>query len=176
MMNDNPASGVWPPPPADGTMFLETLPLDALENFPSQSVLLLLILNVVTLGIYGVFWLYRMAIRLNSILRERRIAPGFAAAALVIAVTSAALDVADNVVSLSFVHEATDVSDLLFLILTLMLTFQIRYGLNRLLETRHRDAYWFSGGWTLFFGVYYLQYKINQDLQRWHRERAELLA
>ncbi len=154
MNDDNAAPGVWPPPPTDGTMFLETLPLDVLENFPSQSVLLLLVLNVVTLGLYGMVWLFRQAGRLHRLLPGPQALPALAGAGLAFVAGSVILDVAAPFTHSAALDRLSTALDWPAVLVLLFFTFYVRNRLNRLLDTRTKDPYWFSAGWTFLFGVY----------------------
>ena len=64
----NRVSEVWPPPPTNTPQQTDqNSPLSTLEHFQIQSVWLILLLTLLTFGIYAVFWLRKQSILISSI-------------------------------------------------------------------------------------------------------------
>ena len=154
---------VWPPPPTNMPVEEDMSGEQAILDFPRQSVLLLFVFIMVTLGIYQNVWMVRQAQRLNLRLPATRRAPiGF----LVFALVLICLDVVLLFVTgMTASHSGTFVGNVLgdvAGICNLVGIFQIRNRLNILLNFRHGELRWFSTVWTFLFGPLYVQYKINR--------------
>lgn len=57
------------------------------------------------------------------------------------------------------------ISKLIFkidLILTIIWIFKVRNRMNILLEIEKKTPYWYHAFWTLLFGLFYLQCKVNK--------------
>ena len=155
-------AAVWPPPPTNAP---PTGPAtyDAILDFPQQSVLLLLLLTVVTLGIYSYAWLLQQGRRLNARLPGVQAAPlPFLVGVLVFAVVSALLDVLTLFSNDATLTNVSNVLDRVMWVLGLIAVFQVRNRLNLLLGSVRDGSHWFSAVWTFLFGQIYLQYKINR--------------
>ena len=50
-------------------------------------------------------------------------------------------------------------------IITIFMAFVIRGGLHALVRVRKGHPTWFYGLWTFVFGIFYLQWKINRNLE-----------
>ncbi len=171
-----PVPSVWPPPPTSfEAPTAQASPLAALAGFRVQSVWLVLLLTLITLGIYAVFWLRRQSALVNSLRPDLNLSVAYANVVLVVAFLGAGLDVASWINDASSLDNAASLGDRLFGIMALVLSLQVRGGFNRLLGLEKTSPYWFGAVWTWLFGVVYLQYKINQDVRRWQNEpRAAL--
>ena len=164
--NCQPAPAVWPPPPTNFPFpEAETSPFAVLESFRVQSVWLVLFLTLITLGIYGVFWLRRQNRTLSMVRPDLKVVLLYGNIVLGAAFLSAGLDIASLISSAHGLDTASSSLDRIFGIMALVLTFQARNGFNLLLRAQKGDDRWFSGLWTWLFGVAYLQYKLNKNIQ-----------
>ena len=164
----NAASEVWPPPPTNSVQAKEeTSPLAALAHFRVQSIWLILLLTVITAGIYAVFWLRRQSLLINSLRPDLKLSIVYANIVLAFAFVSAGLDIISVVITSPTFDTWASISDRIYGLLLLVLSFQVRGGLNGLLQVSKSDPYSFGGVYTWLFSVMYLQYKLNQNIRRW---------
>ena len=158
-----PASEVWPPPPVNSPAAVES-PLAAMGNFQVQSPWLVLLLSVVTLGVYTVFWLRKNIVILNRLRPDLKVSPGTATFALVFSVFSLILDVASWVSRSQSIDSFSNILDRLYGLLVLILSFQMRNAFNTMLQAQKGGPLWFSGLWTWLLSAIYLQHQINKDI------------
>ena len=171
-----PTSEVWPPPPTNAPSPMEASPLEALANFQVQNVWLILLLSVVTLGIYPVYWLKRQMTTLNTLRPDLKLTAAVPNIVLVFAFLSFGLDVASWVSHSQSIDSAASGLDRIYGLMALFLSFQVRNGFNTLLQAQKGGPYWFSGLGTWLLGVVYLQHKINKDIERWQNESQATFA
>lgn len=161
-----PAPAIWPPPLTNfSSSESETSPFAALDSFRVQSVWLVLFLTLITLGIYAVLWLRRQNKTLSMVRPDLKVTLLYGNIVLAVAFLSAGLDIASWINSAQSLDTASSGLDRIFSIMTLILSFQVRNGFNILLRAQKGDARWFSGVYTWFFSVAYLQYKLNKNIQ-----------
>ena len=164
----SPGPTSWPPPPSNQAYPpAQESPLAALEGFSSQNVWLVLLLTVVTFGIYAGFWLYRQNEFLGRIRPDLKVPPALGLVVLALLVVSALLDIVVMIHAPASLESASNGLDRITEILLLVFTFTVRGGLNKVLGVFKTDPAWFSGLWTFLFGVIYLQYKINRTRTLW---------
>jgi len=133
------------------------------HSFRRQSVWALIGLTVITLGFYALLWLFRQTLVSNRLLPEDRISNGF-----VISFVSISVLITLTIITvLIFADDRASarelskfLSDINF-ILILVWTFRIRNRINKLLDVSDFNPYRLNVIWTVLFGIFYLQYKIN---------------
>ena len=166
----SPGLGVWPPPPSGMT----SPPLNGggsgdIRDFPKQNEWLLLLLLIVTLGIYTPFWMSRTAKIINRIIPERTIP----LAMVWILLGVLALNILINP-GVGLANTLSPASRQVFNIASFafalsiriyywLVIFRFRAVLNAVLErTAQRKL---SGIGTFFFGILYLQIRLNMRIK-----------
>ncbi len=135
----------------------------SIPGLRSRSILLMILLCVVTLGLYINYWTHQHAKIINSRLGRERISMFTVILFWMISLTSLGLIVPYYMVEEgSPVETVSDLSDLVDRIFTLVMAFVIRGGLNDLLLRLGNKRDYFGGLWTFLFGIFYLQWKINR--------------
>lgn len=127
-----------------------------------RSVILLIVLSVITLGLYINYWTHQQAKVINASFGRERISMITVILFWFVSLASIGLIIPYWMVEEgSPVEAVSDMSDLADRIFTLVMAFVIRGGLQDLL-VRLGDRARFGGLWTFLFGIYYLQWKINR--------------
>ncbi|MCG8685545.1 MAG: DUF4234 domain-containing protein [Desulfobacterales bacterium] len=129
-----------------------------------QSTGKLLLLTIVTLGIYSAHYIERQTVIINKYINDgNHIAKGLVSTILLLAYGSVLFIVP------SFFFEEThiinvvgDVLEFVWSILVIVWSFKARNRMNHLLSTVKGEKAWFHGFWTFFFQYLYVNYKINQ--------------
>jgi len=164
--NIRPEPAVWPPPPTSfAPPEADASPLAALREFRVMNVWLVLLLTLITLGIYSVFWLRRQNATINMLRPDLKATPLFGNIVLGVAFISTGLDIASMIGSSSSIEGASNILDRIFGLMVLVLSFQVRSGFNLLMRAQKGDAHWVSGLFTWLFRVVYLQYKLNKNIR-----------
>ncbi|MCU7808823.1 MAG: DUF4234 domain-containing protein, partial [Candidatus Thiodiazotropha sp. (ex Semelilucina semeliformis)] len=136
-----------------------------LDNFPRFSAWWVFLLTVVTFGIYSVYWLYTRSRIINEV--HHRIIPEFLIWGTIISYTvNTALSFIPDEMITRLIGITLLFSTIAYLIFFLWWLFGIR---NRLQEmAKENDFPEFSLGpvMTFFFQSIYLQYKINEQLDK----------
>ena len=120
-----------------------------------RSVLLMILFLVLTLGFYIPFWFVSRSEALNRL--NPRYQVSLSLCILMFAAIAAGILVSENIVI---------TTDLAFVITYVVLAFRVKDILNStLLKQREEQAAHqeeISGALTFFFGIFYLQHRINQ--------------
>ena len=146
-------------PPAEPVVAFRDTPLDDGPNdFESERrpVVLAIVLTVVTLGFYPAIWLLKRRAFLDRQDADKELGTGLPMFILVSTVMGLGLAFAGG--------EATKIRPLFSLaggVATLIANFRV-LGILRSVSSRTGRFLEFSTVGTFFFGIYYLQYKINQ--------------
>ena len=169
-MDQNPniftPPAVWPPPPTNSlSSEAEASPLAALDSFRVQNIWLVLFLTIITFGIYAVFWLRRQNAILAQVRPDLNVTLLYGNIVLVFVILSAGLDIASLIGLPDSLDTDSNILDRIVGIMVLVLAFQVRNGLNLLIQAQKSDTLWFSGVYTWLFNVVYLQYKLNKNIQ-----------
>ncbi|MCU7845654.1 MAG: DUF4234 domain-containing protein [Candidatus Thiodiazotropha sp. (ex Monitilora ramsayi)] len=135
-----------------------------LNNFSRFSAWWVLLLSVVTLGIYNVYWLYTRSRIINQI-HHRKIPEFLIWAALIFYVLNTGLSFLPDemVASLIIVVLLSAVGSIFFFVWWL---FGVRNRLQELAEENGSPENRIGPILTFFFQVIYLQYKINEQIDR----------
>jgi hypothetical protein len=163
-MADQFAINPYAPPKANLDAWVTPATVQA---FPRFSAWWVLVLGVVTAGIYPFYWLYTRTEILNRMLPSKAIPMGLVVSALMLFVAN----VAASLVSLVYpddlgVGALSSVINAVSTIVTLVWVFKFRNRLNERFVSQRGDRYWISGVLTFLFAVLYLQYKLNQLIDR----------
>jgi hypothetical protein len=166
----NPAPQVWPPPPTNATVTFEASPLSGTESFRVQNYWLVLLLTLVTLGIYAVFWLKRQIAVIDSRRPDLKVGQTYANVVLTAVFLNLGLAIASGFSDSQMLEGISRILSRVVGIMVLALLFQVKNGMNMMLRLQRGSPYWFAGVYTWLFGVAYQQYKINQNARRWQNE------
>lgn len=139
--------------------------VDAVKQFPRFTAWAVFGLSVITLGLYGYYWLYSRTNTLNDLsANENKIASWLPITTIAVAVVywiMSLLPIFDPQMAGSLGIVSLVVS-LTYIVLYLMWIFTFRSRLNLLSGANKGEAFWLGGIMTFFFNVIYFQYKINQ--------------
>lgn len=121
-------------------------------------------LAIITLGIYGYYWMYSRTKILNTLIPENKVATwvvpaiiGLGAINLLISLlpfVSPELALSLSLISLPL--------SLIGFVLVVMWAFKFRNRLNIISGSSKGNVFWLGPILTFFFQLYYFQYKINQ--------------
>jgi hypothetical protein len=140
------------------------------ERFPSVSLLSMLALSLLTLGIYGWWWLYSRSLILNGLLPPKEmISKNFISLILAgFGITLIAAFISATQTDNTDLKQATDVLSLVLNVLVIVWVFRFRRGLLFLLGEKlgesapnTRNVFHVNVVWTFLLSVFYLQKKIN---------------
>ena len=136
------------------------------KMFEEKSILLMLALSLITFGIYIPYWFLQQRDTLNRLSSSEKLGSGAATFVFVIFCVSVIYwpvqIFSSNATIISALDDIDDLIDLVGSITILYLAFKVR-GILDDHYTEHLDMdVSFSGGWTFFFTIFYLQYKINR--------------
>jgi len=122
-------------------------------------------LAIITLGIYGYYWMFSRTKVLNSIIPENKIASWIVPAVLIVGLINIVLSILPIAVPIMAGDFLAIISLPLSLIgmgLALVWAFKFRNRLNIISGSTKGNVFWLGPILTFFFNLYYLQYKINQ--------------
>jgi hypothetical protein len=134
-----------------------------ITQFKRQNVWVLIGLTIITATTYWPFWLRRQSRLLNQSLPQQAIPPWFFPVLLALtilnigwAIPEVLTDDAPWAIAMGKLWSRAD------LIFALVWIFKVRNRLHVVLESSKSGKTWFGGVWTFLFGIFYLQFKINQ--------------
>ena len=166
----DPLTNPYAPPAAEPRPSAEQDPsLSSYEN-ERRSVLLLILLSIVTLGVYPIVWYLRRAPFLDSLDADRKVGalPWFALTSLVVLFGVAVAQAPQGVVR---------IAQLVSGITNLVLAFRVAHILRSDFARTGRIV-GISGAGVFFFGCLYLQHVMNEaaGIPARSRRKAELAA
>lgn len=138
------------------------------HGLKTRPVILLIVLTFITYGYYAIYWLYQASRELSADLPRRDTR---AISLLFVSIMLGAIDLALFVA----VFVAPDSNDLAglermvsfaFAVVQIAWSFNVRALLQSLVARRGVGPYPISASATFFFGLFYLQYKINRLPER----------
>ncbi len=145
--------------------------LDKIKQFPRFSTWAVIGLTMITLGLYGYYWLFSRTKILNSLLPNKPIASSLIIITLIILLLNLVLTLFIPVLpTMEFVNPKIIATIYLLsipvsfvaVILFLIWAFSFRNRFNILSESSKGSKFWLGIILTFFLNVYYFQYKINQ--------------
>jgi len=127
------------------------------KGFKSFNVFTLVILSIITLGIYIPFWFFRKIKEVENSKLHHRVAKGWIYFLLILSI----LGVGASILSIFFpgLFQAERFSNYLGWTVGLILSFGLRDVLK---EYYIKKKTHFSVFWTIIFGPFYLQFMINK--------------
>lgn len=144
----------------------------AIKQFPRFTTWAVVGLAIITLGIYGYYWLYSRTKILNRLIPENPIAKWLPATTIglmllywVMSLLPLFLmggDMMSPESSMSGLMIIAPIVNIAVLILFLMWIFGFRSRINQITGAQKGNMFWLGGILTFFINVYYFQYKINE--------------
>lgn len=133
-----------------------------------KSVWLVILLSIVTLGIYVPYWLYQRLDAFNKLKSREKLDKTTITAVLVMYCFTTALYICTSIYELFYpgnlmvekIDQVGSVIDFISSITMLYLTFMVRKIIEDHFTTK------LSGVATFFFSIYYLQFRINKELSK----------
>ena len=135
-------------------------------QFPRFSTWWVFLLSIVTFGVYVPYWLYTRTKILNTMSRYDPIPIALPVALFVLFVVCAGIGLVDGIDpdrmgAKSFLA----IAQWIYVIVTLICEFSFRNRLNEDCMEGSDSPYWIGPVATFFFGILYLNYKLNQRLE-----------
>jgi hypothetical protein len=121
-------------------------------------------LAIITLGIYGYYWMYSRTKTLNTLIPENKIAGWLVPAVIglgIINIIMSLLPLGAPELAESFALVSLPFS-LIGFVLIIVWAFKFRNRLNIISGSSKGNVFWLGPILTFFFQLYYFQYKINQ--------------
>ena len=168
----------WPPAPEGMPPTEEGLEFGDIREFAYQNGWMVLLLGVITFGIYVPFWMIRTAKVCNKLDSNRSIplylpqALLFLRGLVVVSAIVAGIASSQNVISDNEGTTLCDGFSLLVGIFQLFLQFKFYGVINRILERTSPYGKYLNGVATFFFGILYLQIAINRRIRQRQAEVA----
>ena len=140
-----------------------------IEAFPRFSTWWVLLLAILTFGVYPLYWLYARTKILNRVVPANPIPMGLAVAAVALFLLNLAGGVLDGIYAEQLaigVRRTFTAVAWISVVVNLVWVFKFRNRLNERFMSHKGDCYWLGPLLTFFFQVLYLQYKLNQLIDR----------
>jgi hypothetical protein len=147
----------------------EQSPTQGPSQLPETSVWLMMLLSLVTLGLYIPHWLYTRGRIVNRLADFPLVSINWVRALYVLYGVSVLVAVPGIYASiyggeLNGALQLANVLDKVANLATLFMVFHLRTALHALRRSEKGGAGWLSGVGTFFFSIFYLQYKLNRGL------------
>lgn len=147
----------------------------ALQALPRVSVWTVLVLSIISLGLYYTYWLFTRTQIINRV-ADKPIS-------MILVHSVLGLLMLNLIVS--FVsgynpdneqyRQLTGIIGLSYSLLNLFWVFTVRQRLHKMTQAGERSLFWINGLWTFLFQVLYLQFKINEYIEE-HTSESSLLV
>lgn len=146
----------------------------SIHDLPRFSVWGVLGLSFITLGIYLVYWMWDRSKILNQTDIHGKISTGFMITAVALFAVNMLLGMAEGVAiamsldqnTIMLTNRVSSVINLASGAMNLVWIFSMRRSVSELGKIQKGDPCWPHGFPLFFFQVFYLQYKINQTIDR----------
>lgn len=134
----------------------------ALSSVKSINIILMIFLSFITFGIYNAFWYYKKIKELNLLYPSYTFNRIFVAAFFIIFSIHLGLSVIDLLVEHTIPELVINVISRVVVFMMIFLAFMSRNRFNAIVGAKPGDEEWFSGWWTFFFNLFYIQHKVNK--------------
>jgi hypothetical protein len=169
------ANLIWPPPPeaipGEGTGSVGYMPTD-IRAFDNQNCWVLLLLLIVTVGLYQIYWMIKTAKVVNRILPDRSIPLLFFWTLIGLLVVNVIAELIAATLRVLYPNSGQSVEDVRRLfgfgvgIYNLVLLFRVKAAMNHVLWRTFPRSERFSGIGTFFFGSLCLQIQLNKYIRQ----------
>ena len=159
----------------DAALEVEITDNKQMQSLPRLSILMVLALNILTLGLYYPYWLYTRSQIINRVQTHQipsnliNTVLGLFLLSLVFSLMSGSQ--ADN---LDY-KMASNLFTLIYSISTLFWAFTLRDRIHKISHASKQGGYWLSGLMIVLFQMLYLQYKINEYIDT-HQSESSLAS
>jgi len=138
-----------------------------IQELPTRSTPAAILFHTITLGVWGVYFLNTLTESINASLEPSEshlhISETFTVATMGLAWVNACIFFSTLSVPVGSVLDLlTGYVALVFFVCWYIWIFKVRNRLNTLLRSAPHSSSWLHGGFTFFFHVFYLTYKINR--------------
>ncbi len=137
-----------------------------LKELKSQSTWRLLILSIITLSIYDAYYVKRQSEIINKhIEKDRQITKGFVIAFYLVSCMAAFLLVPSFLADgedLRQIELVSNIFDYIWIIMDIAWALIARSKMHKLFQNYNENNFNFSILWSIIFGVYYFNFKINK--------------
>ncbi len=133
----------------------------SISHIKSVNIILMVVLTLITLGIYPAYWFYKRTKEVNLLYSKHIIKKNFIILFFVFFTINLGMSIID-ILCEGMINEI--IVKILGKIVTFMFFFWVfflRNRLNAIIGAKPQDKEWFKGVWTFFFNLFYIQYKIN---------------
>lgn len=153
-------------PPQSELNFKNNGVMGIIDDLAHQGTFRLLVLSIITLGIYTAFYIKRQSEVINNYVDDSaKISKLLVNTIFALAIISIPIFIiyffVDDVQILTYLDYVGYVVDYLYIILSLVWAFKGRNRMNELLGTQNNESNWFNGIWTFIFQELYFNYKVN---------------
>jgi hypothetical protein len=141
------------------------LAVDPTGGLRRRSVGLMLVLCIVTLGLYVNYWTHRHALAIQHNVPREKVWMPAVWLFWIISVSSLLWVLPDFYYDTPTTISVGQTLDRIDVIYTIVMAFAVRSGLNGWTGAERGGRGWFHGFWTFLFGILYLQWKVNRLLK-----------
>lgn len=136
--------------------------INTVKDLKKQKTWILVILNIITLNVYGAHYIYIQSRKLNKILEDDMkisdLLQGTILLSAYIVLVGTILAYINNSALFDYI---ANLASLVLTISLIVWSFKIRNRMNKILNLQKSDSNWFHGFWTFLLPPYYFNYKIN---------------
>lgn len=140
-----------------------------MQGFQEKNVWLVLLLTIITGGIYAIFWLRQQARLIHALRPDLIPAKSLALANILfgLIIISTAIDIASIFSHSSAIDNTSNIFGRVVGLLALVFLFQVRAGFNGLISAQKGTDSWCNGLYTWLLSVVYLQHYLNKMIPRY---------
>ncbi|TCS39977.1 DUF4234 domain-containing protein [Reinekea marinisedimentorum] len=146
-----------------------------MKEFKDQATFRLVVLNLITLGVYNAFYIKRQSKRLNLYLDKNQKIPDLLISMIILfSYLSIAIMIGRHFLEISSpVENLLKIADQLRWAFSLLWAFEAKNRINTIFQIDRDDDEWFEGAWSFIFGAVYFNYKVNQVCEIHDPQRGE---
>ena len=134
-----------------------------IDRFSTQSVWRMIGLSLVTLAFYFPFWMRKTSRVVNALLPSNTIGTWFFPVSIILSALNFGMVIpeilTDDNPTVMMVGKVLSRSNNILIVVWI---FKIRNRINVILESEKETPLWFNEFWTLLFGMFYIQFRINK--------------
>lgn len=168
------ASNPYAAPQVDSVSNQQPSAANAIDGLRERNIWLMLLLTIVTLGLYINYWTHRYALLLKQNVPRAKVSMGAVWLYWIVSITSLLWTIPEIVYDTTTMVQIGQMLSRVDLIFSIVMAFAVRGGLNTWGGSQRGGGTWFHGLWTFLFGFIYLQWKVNRLLRQgdWPLEKS----
>lgn len=135
---------------------------EIINQFPKQNLLVTIGLSIISLSIYMLFWLRKHTNIINKLSSSNLVPNWWFPLCLSLTILNFGMVIPEiltndhpRVIELSRLINRIDI------VVFIGWVFTVRNGMHFIMNSEKKTKNWYHWFWTLFFNIFYLQYKIN---------------